>query len=372
MKRIAITSLYIVLSIYAVPPAFGGGVNLGASSSQNQQNSGERSLNREKSQNVERSAKSSKGTENRAESQFSRSKSEAKERTRRQERKASESVDISVSTPRLAAAIIAQIESGEGYGIVADLIRRMPVISRPCLPRAYILVNGFVLRRVDCSSVSGPAGKNAPPYIYWNPQMGPEPATKKLLQKIVGSYALRAFLIRAALDDLSQSGAISVPSSSSPEDVLREAIFRHLNDRSLAIRAWRFAGDLIHKSGCRIPTAAHAAQGAVDFNCGPFRVSNIFGPDVSFAGQEWFGGSDFQGRSYAWRQSRTASTALASAESQRNETRNARSQTAARISSKTNTASVGVSSRRSRTLSRSRSAKSETGTTANISASPIK
>ena len=370
MKRFAIRALYIVLSFCLVPPAFGGGVNLGASSSQNQQNSGERSLKREKSQSVERSSKSSKGTENRAESQFSRSQSSSNERTRRQERQITESAEISVSTPRLAAAIIAQIEGGQGYGLIADFIRRMPVISRPCLPRAYILANGFMLERVDCTSVSGPPGKNAPPYYNVRPQTGLEPATK-LLRKIVGSYALRAFLVRAALDDLAASGAISVPAGESPENVLKAAIFRHLDDRSLAIRAWRFAGDLIDRAGCRIPTAARAGQGATDFNCGPFRVANVFGPDVSYAGQEWFGGSDFMGRTYAWRQSRSSSTALASAKSQRSETRNAQSQTAARTASRTNTASVGVSSRRSRTLSRARSSRSEQGTTANINVSPI-
>lgn len=299
-----------------------------------------------------------------------RARSESVDFSRRAERQASASRELTVNPGQLVAGAIQRVENGEGWGRIARLIRALPVLSRPCRPVAQVYGFGAVVDRVDCleriSSLLNP-GKG-PAYYNFQFQPGDDRPGQELIRRLVGAYLLRAELAQTALDDLARGGSITIPPGRTPEDVVFEAVRRHLDDWDLAERAWRDAGRIVFGQPCRLPTAMTVLNGKYDWNCGTFVVSDPFGPHVTWAGMDLFG-KEILGRAYAFRRSGSATSSVALARSRRSES-SARSTTSTEVSRRSeSTARTSARLSRGITSSRSASSRRESSTSANIGVS---
>ena len=298
-----------------------------------------------------------------------RARSESVDLSRRAERSASASHELTVNPGQLVASAIQRVEQGEGWGRIARLIRAWPVLTQPCRPVAQVYGFGQIVDRVDClermPGLLNP-GKG-PAYVHFQFRPGDDQPGQELIRKMVGAYLLRAELAQAALDDLAEGGAITIPAGRSPEDVVFEAIQAHLDDWALAKRAWADAGRIVGQP-CRLPTAMTVLNGKYDWNCGMFVVADPFQPRVSWAGMDLFG-KEILGRAYAFRQSGTSTSSVALARSRREET-STRASSSTEVSRR-HEASARTSARLSRgvTSSRSSSTKRESGTSSSIGVS---
>ena len=190
--------------------------------------------------------------------------------------------------------------------------------------------------------------------------------------KLVGAYSLRANLIRAALEDLSKGGVITL-ADQDPETALYEAVRRHLEDYQIVEDSANFALDLLSRSTCRLPAGWKVAEGATDFSCGSFSVKDVFEPKISYAGMSMFGGNDFLGRQYAWRSTRSTLFARGSSSSKRNEYSSSATSSVFAANERSARSTRGTSMRQSRTLSRSFSSQKTQQNQSNASlTSPLK